>query len=162
MYKVRSLVMVRNQLPAQVFNTSTTKVAEEMHNFPIYNFLGILNILYMAHCSQYNFDNNNILMILTSYAGTTRHARREYFVPNYNIFSVLSIFINVTRTKQMINLLLLNNFYIQWYHADEFERKRKRRIIVYGSVTRYGPRTGCKRKESIYHSTICGPLLVIQ
>ena len=33
---------------------------------------------------------------------------------------------------------------IQWY-ADEFIRKR--RIIVYGSVTRYGPRTSCQRKE---------------
>ena len=85
--------MVRNQLPAQVFNTSTTKVAEEMHNFPIYNFLGILNILYMAHCSQYNFDSNNILMILTSCAGTTCHARRKFFAPNCNIFSVSSLLV---------------------------------------------------------------------
>ena len=37
-----------------------------------------------------------------------RHARREFFfVPNRNIFSVLSI----TQAKQIINLLLLNNFF---------------------------------------------------
>ena len=40
----------------------------------------------------------------------------------------------------MISLLLLNRFYLQWYHMDEFNRNRKRRIIVYGSVTRYGTR----------------------
>ena len=35
---------------------------------------------------------------------------------------------------------------IQRYHTNEFKRKRKRRIIVYDSVTRYGPRTTCQRK----------------
>ena len=35
---------------------------------------------------------------------------------------------------------------IQRYHTNEFKRKRKRRIIVYDSVTRYGPRTSCQRE----------------
>ena len=35
---------------------------------------------------------------------------------------------------------------IQRYRTDEFERKRKRRIILYDSVTRYGPRISCQRK----------------
>ena len=48
----------------------------------------------------------------------------------------------------MISLLLHNNFYPA-IHTDELERKRKRRIIVYGSVTRYGPRTSCQRKGLI-------------
>ena len=74
LYTVWSLVMVRSQLPAHVVNTSTTKVVET-HNFSIYHFLDISDILYMAHCSQYNFDNNNILMILTSCVGITCHAR---------------------------------------------------------------------------------------
>ena len=51
----------------------------------------------------------------------------------------------------MINLLLLNI-----YHTDEFKGKRKRRIIVYGSVTRYGPRNQLpaqgvnRRRESVF------------
>ncbi|KOX75773.1 hypothetical protein WN51_12561 [Melipona quadrifasciata] len=32
------------------------------------------------------------------------------------------------------------------YHTDEFRRKGKRRIIVYGLVTRYGPQASCQRK----------------
>ena len=87
--------MVRNQLPAQVVNTSTIKMVE-MYNFPIYNFLDSLDILYVAHYSQYNFDTNNILVILTSCAGMTCHARREFFVAKLhnNIFPVPSIFTN--------------------------------------------------------------------
>ncbi|KAF3423979.1 hypothetical protein E2986_12756, partial [Frieseomelitta varia] len=46
--------------------------------------------------------------------------------------------------KQIINLLLLNNFYpVISYRWVE---KRKRRFIVYGSVTRYGPQSICQRK----------------
>ena len=36
----------------------------------------------------------------------------------------------------MISLLLLNNF----YPVVSFKGERKRRIVVYGSVARYGPR----------------------
>ena len=34
---------------------------------------------------------------------------------------------------------------IQRCHTDEFKGRRERRIIVHGSVTRYGPRTSCQR-----------------
>ena len=39
--------------------------------------------------------------------------------------------------KQIVSLLLLNNFYPVISH----QRAQKRRIIVYGSVTRYGPQS---------------------
>ena len=69
----------------------------------------------------------------------------ESFVPNCNIFSVLSIFkCNPGKTNDKFIMFLIIS--IQWYRIDEFKRKRKRRIIVYSSVTRYGPRTSCKRK----------------
>ena len=62
----------------------------------------------------------------------------------YNIILIQCIiFINI-KAKQIISLVLLNHF--QWYRTDEFERKGNRRIIVYGSVTRYGPRTSCQRR----------------
>ena len=32
----------------------------------------------------------------------------------------------------------------QWCHIDEFKREWNRRITVYGSVARYGPRTSCQ------------------
>ena len=57
----------------------------------------------------------------------------------------------------MIGLLLFNNFYPVMSY--EFKRKRKRRIIVYGSVARYGPRTkllaqGVKTPRSLYQACI--------
>ena len=36
---------------------------------------------------------------------------------------------------------------------DEIKRKIKRRIIVYGSVTRYGPQTNCQRNETQIYTT---------
>ena len=41
----------------------------------------------------------------------------------------------------MISLLLFDNFYAVTSYRHEFKRKRKRRIIVYGSVTRHGPQS---------------------
>ena len=51
----------------------------------------------------------------------------------------------------MTSLLLLNNFYPVISYRQVLKKKikqknRKRRIIEYGSVTRYGPRTSCQRK----------------
>ena len=72
--------------------------------------------------------------------------RRELFCPK---LQKLSQFLNVTVVKheRMISLLPLNNFYPdRWYHTDEFKTKRKRRIIVYDSVARYGPQTSCQSK----------------
>ena len=36
---------------------------------------------------------------------------------------------------------------IQWYRTISTSSKRKRRIIVYGSVARYGPQSVAKRKR---------------
>ena len=49
----------------------------------------------------------------------------------------------------MINLLLFNNFYpmIATYVAMSSNEEKKRQIIVYGSVTRYGPRNQLPAQE---------------
>ena len=44
----------------------------------------------------------------------------------------------------MISSLLLNHFYPVVSYRRVRKEKRKRRIVVYGSVARYGPRTSCK------------------
>ena len=63
--------------------------------------------------------------ILTSRTEMTYHARREFFVPNCNIFSVLSIFKRnkPRQNKIMISLLLLNNF----YRAISYRRVQKKK-----------------------------------
>ena len=81
----------------------------------------------------------------TSWAGMACHARREFSVPNCNIFWVLSISkCNPGETTWQDYYFLIIS--IQWYRTDECKRRRKRRVIVYGSVTRYGPRTSCQRE----------------
>ena len=106
-------------------------------------------IFYQDLTSWITFSHNciNNSIICCSPVETTLllrcHARRECFWPKIATFSPFQICLNVTQAKQMISSLLLNNF----YHTDEFERRRKRRAVVYGSVTRYGPRTSCQRKR---------------
>ena len=46
----------------------------------------------------------------------------------------------------MISLLLLDNFYPSDIIIDEFKGKGKRRIVLHGSVARYGPRISRQRK----------------
>ena len=54
-----------------------------------------------------------------------------------NIFSVLTI----TQAKQIINLLLLNNFHpVMSYDIDQFE-KGSDELLCTVLVTRYGPRS---------------------
>ena len=62
----------------------------------------------------------------------------ENYLSQIATFSQFQVYLNVTQAKQMISSLLLNHFYPVISHRHEF--KRKRRIIVYGSVARYGPR----------------------
>ena len=69
----------------------------------------------------------------------TCHVHVENLLSQIAIFSqCLSIF--KCNPEQVASLLPPNNFYPVISCTDEFERKRKRRITVYGSVTRYGPR----------------------
>ena len=57
----------------------------------------------------------------------------------------------------MTNLLLLNNFYTVTFRTDEFEKEKKAtNYTVYGSVTRYGPRTGCQH-EGLTSENFCVP-----
>ena len=66
----------------------------------------------------------------------------NFLSQNCNIFSVLSI--NVTqKTKQIINLLLFNNF----YPMISTSSKGKRRIIVYVGHSLWSARTSCQRKR---------------
>ena len=87
---------------------------------------------------------------------------RKFLVQNCNIFSALSIF----KCKGETNAKFIT--------SDEFQGKRERRVTVYGSVARYGPRTSCQRKglnlllmlqyvRNIYNYMICAIILnVIQ
>ena len=86
-----------------------------------------------------------LLSNLTFCAGTMCHACREFFVSKLQYFlSFSEVYSNIIeKAKQIINALLLNSF----YRVLSYRRlTRKRRIIVYGLVTRYGPSTSCQRK----------------
>ena len=48
---------------------------------------------------------------LTSCARMTCHARREFFCPKIATFSQFQVYLSITQTKQIINLLLVNHFY---------------------------------------------------
>ena len=82
---------------------------------------------------------------ITSRAEMTCHARREVNSPNVATFSqLLSIFkrnLGETNDEFIIYQLFLSSDIIPT------SSKRKRRIIVYGSVTRYGPQTSCQRND---------------
>ena len=62
-------------------------------------------------------------------------------LPEIAIFSQFQVDSSITQAKQIINLLLLNNLLSSEYHMISTISKRKRRIIVYGLVTRYGRRS---------------------
>ena len=79
----------------------------------------------------------------------TCHVRWETFAPKIAIFITI---LSITQAKRIINLLFLNNFYPVMSYRTSSKRKRKRRIIVYSLVTRYGPQTNCQRKWSEWRS----------
>ncbi|KOX71901.1 hypothetical protein WN51_03046 [Melipona quadrifasciata] len=64
---------------------------------------------------------------------------------NFDLFSLLSIF--KYNPGKMTNLLLLNNFYPVISYRPV--RKEKRRIVVYGLVTRYGPQSVASASDDI-------------
>ena len=70
---------------------------------------------------------------LTSRARIMCHARREFFFfpsPKLQRFSQFQVYLNVTQAKQMISLLLLDNFYPSCRRV-QVDSKRKRRITVH-------------------------------
>ena len=69
---------------------------------------------------------------------------RIFLSQNCNIFSVWSIFKYNPKGK-IINLLFFNLLFLS-SDIISTSSKRKQRIIVYDSVTRYGPCTSCQRK----------------
>ena len=76
----------------------------------------------------------------------------ENICPEIATFSQLYAYRDTTQTKQMLNLLLLGDFCLQWY-TDEFEKKTNCR-----SVARYGPRTGLPAQEvnkTCYRARVC-------
>ena len=79
---------------------------------------------------------------LTSCAGMTRHARRGFFLSqNCNIFSDLSIF----KCSPGNNKFITSQQFLSSDIIIPTNSKRKRRIIVYGLVTRYGPQSVAQR-----------------
>ena len=69
----------------------------------------------------------------------------NFFCPrlqHFLSFQELFKYYNPGKTNdKFVTLLMIS---IRWYRTDEFNGKRNRRIIVYGSVTRYGPQISCK------------------
>ena len=64
-------------------------------------------------------------------------------------FPQFQVYLNVTRAKQMISLLLLNNnFYPPVSYRRIQNEKESDELSYTVSVTRYGPRISCQRKES--------------
>ena len=51
------------------------------------------------------------------------------------------------QAKRIINLLLFSNFYPVISNRRVQEKKGNDELLHTGSVTRYGPRTSCQRKE---------------
>ena len=104
----------------------------------VYNFshLYAFLVLISSHSVDFNFCELSIVPHVEN-------------VPNRNILSVSIIFKcnpGETNDEFVASRSFLSG---EWYHTDEFERKRNRRIAVYGSVTRYGPRTSCQRNGLI-------------
>ena len=71
---------------------------------------------------------------LTTCAGMTCHARREFFIPKSIIFPQSQAYL-----KQIINLLLHNNF----YPVISYQRVQKEsdKLLYMVWVTRYGPQS---------------------
>ena len=84
-------------------------------------------------------------------------SRWRIFCRKIAIFSQFQLYLNITEAKQIINLLFLsNNFY--FYSDIVLTSAKRKRIIVYGLVTRYGPQISCQRKvnlEIAYLSIVC-------
>ena len=104
-------------------NSRTCEIYVQLQNFPI----------------EKRKLSRVTLKILTSCVRMTCHARRQFFVPSCNIFSVPSV-LKCNPGKINDKFINLNHFYPVILCRRVFKSKRKRRIIAYGSVTRYGPR----------------------
>ena len=74
---------------------------------------------------------------LTSRAGMTCHARREFFVPKIAIFSQFSSIFKYNPGKA--NNKLLYNFYPVISYRTSSKEKESDELLYRGSVTRYGP-----------------------
>ena len=86
--------------------------------------------------SQDEIVDNIVRDILIYRAGITCHARREFFAPNCNVFSVLNVNLNVTQTKQMTSLLFLNNLYPVMYRRVQKKQKATNYCIRFGHSVR--------------------------
>ena len=84
--------------------------------------------------------NFNLLL-----AGMTCHARREFFVSKIVIFPQSQVYSSKTkRAIQIINLLLLNNFYpVITYRRVQ---KESGRVVVYGLGHSLWSAISCQRK----------------
>ena len=61
------------------------------------------------------------------------------FCTKIAMFSRFQVYLSITQAKQIINLLLFNHFHSAMSYPTSL--KRRRRIVVYGSVARYGPQS---------------------
>ena len=77
--------------------------------------------------------------------GTTCHAHRQYFVPNCNIFSVLSVF-KYNSSKTSNKFITSQSFLSSDIIPTSSKENDSDELLYTDSVTRYGPRTTCQRQ----------------
>ena len=112
------------------FDKKKKKIKSNLHSFRRRTIV--------RHCKYFRITSSDKKVSLKK-LDLTSCALERMFCPKIAIFSQFQVYSNTTqKAKQIINVSLLNNF-----------SARKRRIIVHGLVTRYGPRTSCQRKGLI-------------
>ena len=82
-----------------------------------------------------------LLVAINFCAGMTCRARREFFLFKKLPYFQFQVYLSKTNNK----FIAYNNNSTHYTIFDTLHR-RKRRIIVYGSVTRYGPQSVAQRK----------------
>ena len=82
----------------------------------------------------------SIINKLTSCAGRTGHARREFFSFVSKLQYSFKSHLSISQAKQITNSLLLN--------TDEFKKKRERPTTVYGLGHSLWSAVSCQRKWS--------------
>ena len=117
-----------------------------------------LNTLKTEKILQFSVPNCNIFSVLCIFKCNPGKTNDKFIISMTSslllyilLYYCLLLLCNSKFIISMVSLLLLNNFYPVISYRYRFKRKRKRRIIVYDSVTRYGPRTSCQRGSKYRH-----------
>ena len=103
----------------------------------------MINLLLLSNFYPVRRESDELLctVLVTRYGPRTSCQRKGFnlfsrtsriFSPKIATFPQFYVYLNVTQAGQITSLLLLNHFCPVISYRHEFNRKRKRRIIVYG------------------------------